>query len=88
MPAAGRRVSATGAVREALRERSAADWRDFLHHRTVELAPGGRLVVVGGAATDEEAPRGPNGRTLAPIAANSSTGHMILLGRGGFRDRC
>ncbi|MFF4319256.1 hypothetical protein [Streptomyces sp. NPDC001568] len=46
---------ATGAVREALRERSAADWRDFLRHRAVELAPGGRLVVVGGAATDEGA---------------------------------
>ncbi|MFD3869259.1 hypothetical protein [Streptomyces sp. NPDC058623] len=46
---------ATGAVREALRERSAADWRAFLHHRAVELAPGGRLVVVGGAATDDGA---------------------------------
>ncbi|MFD9123360.1 hypothetical protein [Kitasatospora sp. NPDC059571] len=44
---------ATGAAREALRRRSAADWSGFLTHRAAELVPGGQLVVVGGAATDD-----------------------------------
>ncbi|WP_082527073.1 hypothetical protein [Kitasatospora sp. MBT63] len=44
---------ATGAAREALRGQSAADWADFLVHRAAELVPGGQLVVVGGAATDD-----------------------------------
>ncbi|WP_431683513.1 hypothetical protein [Kitasatospora sp. KL5] len=43
----------TGAARDALRAQSAADWSDFLEHRAAELAPGGQLVVVGGAATDD-----------------------------------
>ncbi|MER8186859.1 hypothetical protein [Kitasatospora sp. NPDC094015] len=44
---------AAGPVREALRRQSAADWTDFLRHRAAELVPGGQLVVVGGAATDD-----------------------------------
>ncbi len=44
---------ATGEVRDALRERSAEDWRAFLDARTAELRPGGRLIVVGGAALDD-----------------------------------
>ncbi|MBO7940050.1 hypothetical protein [Streptomyces antibioticus] len=44
---------ARGAAREALRGQSARDWDVFLSHRADELAPGGQLVVVGGAATDD-----------------------------------
>lgn len=44
---------ARGAVREALRGRSVQDWAAFLACRSRELRPGGRLVVVGGAALDD-----------------------------------
>lgn len=44
---------AAGHARDGLRRRSAEDWAAFLGHRAAELAPGGRLVVVGGAATDD-----------------------------------
>lgn len=44
---------ATGPAREALRAQSARDWRGFLEHRARELRPGGRMVVVGGAARDD-----------------------------------
>jgi len=44
---------ATGSVRDALREQSARDWRAFLGHRARELRPGGRLIVIGGAARDD-----------------------------------
>ncbi len=44
---------ASGEARAALREQSAADWRAFLSNRSAELRAGGRLVVVGGAATDD-----------------------------------
>lgn len=44
---------ASGLVREALRERSASDWRAFLTYRARELRTSGRLVVVGGAARDD-----------------------------------
>ncbi|MER7740131.1 hypothetical protein ABTX34_17735 [Streptomyces sp. NPDC096538] len=44
---------ATGAVREALRERSRSDWQTFLAHRSRELRPGGQLVVLGGASADD-----------------------------------
>ena len=44
---------ASGSVREALRERSASDWRAFLTHRARELRASGRLVVLGGAARDD-----------------------------------
>ncbi|GAB7110323.1 hypothetical protein JCM4814A_86380 [Streptomyces phaeofaciens JCM 4814] len=44
---------ATGAARTGLRRQSAEDWAAFLGHRAAELAPGGQLVVVGGAATDD-----------------------------------
>ncbi|MGW6914311.1 hypothetical protein ACWGB8_10885 [Kitasatospora sp. NPDC054939] len=46
---------ATGTVRDALRRQSALDWVDFLGHRAEELVPGGQLVVVGGAVTDDGA---------------------------------
>lgn len=39
-----------GPARDALAERSAADWRLFLTERGRELVPGGELVVTGGAS--------------------------------------
>ena len=44
---------ATGAAREAFERQSAADWDAFLAARSVELRPGGQLVIVGGAALDD-----------------------------------
>ncbi|GGX62859.1 hypothetical protein [Streptomyces fructofermentans] len=44
---------ATGEARAGLRRQSAQDWAAFLGHRAAELVPGGQLVVVGGAATDD-----------------------------------
>jgi hypothetical protein len=44
---------ASGSVREALRERSASDWRAFLTCRARELRRSGRLVILGGAARDD-----------------------------------
>ncbi|MEU0442122.1 hypothetical protein ABZ202_20590 [Streptomyces sp. NPDC006186] len=44
---------ARGEVREALKAQSRADWEAFLGHRARELRPGGQLVVVGGAASDD-----------------------------------
>jgi hypothetical protein len=44
---------AEGETRDALRAQSAADWRNFLAARAVELRSSGRLVVVGGAALDD-----------------------------------
>jgi SAM dependent carboxyl methyltransferase len=44
---------AEGERGDALRARSAADWRNFLAARAVELRQSGRLVVVGGAALDD-----------------------------------
>lgn len=38
------------AVRAAFARRSAEDWATFLGHRAAELRPGGRLVVLAGAA--------------------------------------
>jgi hypothetical protein len=45
--------SATGAVRDALREQSARDWEAFLAHRGAELRPTGGLIVIGGAALED-----------------------------------
>ncbi len=44
---------ATGAVADAFREQSAADWRIFLESRAAELRPGAEMVVVGGANQDD-----------------------------------
>lgn len=44
---------AHGRAREALRARSAEDWDAFLSCRSQELRPSGRLIVVGGAATED-----------------------------------
>ncbi|MEU1279974.1 hypothetical protein [Streptomyces sp. NPDC005805] len=45
--------STSGPVRAALARRAREDWHAFLRHRAVELAPGGQLVVVGGAAAED-----------------------------------
>lgn len=44
---------ASGPVRAELARRAREDWHAFLSHRAVELAPGGQLVVVGGAAAED-----------------------------------
>src|SRR6476620_4385458 len=44
---------ATGGVRDAFREQSAADWRVFLESRAAELRPGAEMVAVGGANQDD-----------------------------------
>jgi hypothetical protein len=44
---------ATGDARAALARQSAEDWRGFLTARAAELVPGGQVVVVGGAASDD-----------------------------------
>ena len=53
MPIHGRVYSpfATGEVRDAFREQSAADWRVFLESRSAELRPGAEMVV--GANQDD-----------------------------------
>ncbi|HET7446066.1 MAG TPA: hypothetical protein VFJ57_15575 [Solirubrobacterales bacterium] len=67
---------AQGEVREALREQSATDWRAFLTHRARELRPGGRLVVVGGAALDD----GSSGAEGLMEMANSALQELITAG--------
>jgi hypothetical protein len=44
---------ASGAVRAAFVQQSAADWDAFLAARAAELHSGGQMVVVGGAAADD-----------------------------------
>ncbi len=52
--------AASGDARERFAARAREDWAAFLGHRAVELIPGGRLVVAGGAA-DEHGDPGANG---------------------------
>ncbi len=56
---------ATGDAARALAEQARTDWQRFLDHRAHELKPGGRLVVVCGAA-DEQG--GSGGEGLADAA--------------------
>ncbi|MGE3872301.1 MAG: hypothetical protein AB7F74_05015 [Parvibaculaceae bacterium] len=46
-------LSADGAVRDLYEQQSARDWRTFLTHRAGELRPGGRLVVLMPAMTED-----------------------------------
>jgi hypothetical protein len=64
---------ATGEVRKELKQRSAADWHDFLAARAGELQPSGRLVVVGGAALDD----GSSGAEGLMEMANASLAEMV-----------
>ena len=45
--------SRDAAARAAFAAQAARDWRDFLSHRAAELIPGGRLLVLTMALTDE-----------------------------------
>jgi hypothetical protein len=75
---------ATGRAREALRERSAADWRAFLGHRVEELRPSGRLIVVDGAAEDD----GSSGAEGLMEAANAALRDLVAartLGEDEYR---
>ena len=64
---------ADGETRDALRAQSAADWRNFLAARTLELRPSGRLVVVGGAALDD----GTSGAEGLMDMANSALRELV-----------
>ena len=73
---------ATGRVRDALRERSAHDWRAFLTNRARELRPSGRLVVIGGAARDD----GASGAEGIMDAANSALRSIFDSGALGAQE--
>ena len=68
---------AGGRVREALRARSKQDWSAFLSCRSRELRPGGRLVVVGGAALDD----GSSGAEGLMEIANAALRALVDGGR-------
>jgi SAM dependent carboxyl methyltransferase len=67
---------ADGGARDALRERSARDWRAFLDHRAHELRPSGRLIVIGGAAEDD----GTSGAEGLMDAANAGLRALVEHG--------
>jgi hypothetical protein len=75
---------AAGRARDALRERSALDWRTFLRHRADELRSSGRLVVVGGAA-EEDGGSGAEGLMEAADAALRDLVAAGQLGDGEYR---
>jgi S-adenosylmethionine-dependent carboxyl methyltransferase len=64
---------ATGKVKEAFARQSEGDWQAFLGHRTHELRPGGRLVVLGGASDEE----GGSGAEGLMDMANASLQEMV-----------
>jgi SAM dependent carboxyl methyltransferase len=68
---------AEGETRAALSARSAADWRNFLAARALELRPTGRLVVVGGAALDD----GSSGAEGLMDMANLALRELVDHGR-------
>jgi len=70
---------ATGSPREALRQQSARDWHAFLALRSRELRPGGRMVVVGGAARDD----GSSDAEGLMDAANSALRALVEAGALG-----
>jgi len=67
---------ARGDVRAALQGQSAQDWRDFLGHRARELRATGRLIVLGGASTDD----GVSGAEGLMDAANDSLRALVAEG--------
>lgn len=67
---------ATGDVMTALKRQSARDWRDFLGHRAVELRSTGRLIVAGGANSDD----GVSGAEGLMDAANESMRSLVAAG--------
>lgn len=69
-------VFAPDDVRAKLQEQSARDWRGFLDHRADELRGTGRLVVLGGANTDD----GVSGAEGLMDAADQSLRTLIAGG--------
>jgi hypothetical protein len=68
---------AEGETRDALRARSAADWRNFLAARALELRQSGRLVVIGGAALDD----GSSGAEGLMEMANNALRELVDSGK-------
>jgi cyclopropane-fatty-acyl-phospholipid synthase len=70
-------VAATQDENRALAAVAAADWRNFLRHRTEELAPGGQLVLMIGALD------GSSGSGLEPMMglANGVLQSVVAEGR-------
>ena len=64
---------ADGTVKEAFARQSEGDWQAFLDHRSHELRPGGRLVVLGGASDDE----GSSGAEGLMDMANTALQEMV-----------
>ena len=64
---------AAGTVREAFARQSEGDWQAFLDHRSHELRPGGRLVVLGGASDGE----GGSGAEGLMDMANAALREMV-----------
>ena len=76
---------ATGTVKEAFARQSEGDWQTFLDHRSHELRPGGRLVVLGGASDDD----GSSGAEGLMDMANATLQEMVEGGtlRSGEYER-
>jgi hypothetical protein len=76
---------AAGTVKEAFARQSEGDWRAFLDHRSHELRPGGRLVVLGGVSDDE----GASGAEGLMDMANAALQEMVNGGtlRSGEYER-
>ncbi|HEY8215903.1 MAG TPA: SAM-dependent methyltransferase [Acidimicrobiia bacterium] len=68
---------AEGDARDALARRSEADWAAFLGARAAELIPGGQIVVVGGAASDD----GTSGAEALMDALNVAVREAVASGR-------
>jgi hypothetical protein len=64
---------AAGTVKEAFARQSERDWQAFLDHRSHELRPGGRLVVLGGASDGE----GGSGAEGLMDMANAALQEMV-----------
>jgi hypothetical protein len=64
---------AAGTAKEAFARQSEGDWQAFLCHRSHELRPGGRLVVLGGASDDE----GASGAEGLMDMANAALQEMV-----------
>jgi hypothetical protein len=67
---------AAGTVKEAFARQSEGDWQAFLDHRSHELRPGGRLVVLGGASDDG----GGSGAEGLMDMANAALQEMVVGG--------
>ena len=71
---------ARGDVRRSLQRQSALDWHAFLNNRAAELRASGRLILLGGANTDD----GRSGAEGLMDAANESL--TTLVAEGLVRD--